>query len=58
MSRSYSIGGNKEFKPAPTGMPPIVHPPTIHLDGLGVGLMTRLWIQPTARRPCPLGHEV
>ena len=47
------------FKPAPASMPPpIIHPPTISLHGLGGGMMSpsgTMMIQPTARPPPPPG---
>ena len=53
------LGGSKGFKPAPASMPPpIIHPPTISLHGLGGGMMTpsgTMMIQPTARPPPPPG---
>ena len=48
------VAGSKGFKPAPAIMPPIIHPPTISLGGLGGGLMSpsgNMRIQPTARPP-------
>ena len=53
------LGGSKGFKPAPASMPPpIIHPPTISLHGLGGGMMSpsgTMIIQPTARPPPPPG---
>lgn len=51
------FGGSEESKPTPTGSPPIVHPPTTRLGGFGEGVIARLWIQATARRPCPPGQN-
>ena len=36
------LGGSKGFKPAPASMPPVMHPPTVNLNGHGGGLMP-LW---------------
>ena len=51
------LGGSKGFKPAPASMPPpIIHPPTISLHGLGGGSMSpsgTIMIQPTAGPPPP-----
>ena len=49
--------GSKGFKPAPASMPPVIHPPTISLNGHGGGLMSPLEISGYSRpsRPPPPG---
>ena len=52
------LGGSKGFRPAPASMPPVIHPPTVSLNGHGGGLMSpsgNLRMQPTARPPPPPG---
>lgn len=36
------FGGSKGFKPAPASVNPIIHPPTVSLNGLWGGLMSPL----------------
>ena len=53
------LGVSNGFKPAPASMlPPIIHPHTIGLHGVGGGMMSpsgTMIIQPTARPPPPPG---
>jgi hypothetical protein len=48
------IAGSMGFKPAPASMPPVIHPPTVSLNGPGGGLMSpsgTLRVQPTTPPP-------
>ena len=56
VAQSYSVGSSKGFKPAPASMAPIIHLPTVNLDGIRGGLMSpagTMRMQPTARPPPP-----
>ena len=43
------LGGSKGFKPTPASMPPVMHPPTVSLNGHGGGLMPPLEISGCSR---------